>query len=139
MPKEKDVERSPPDGDRSSDVSSGSRNSIIVRADLLRKQAEAEEQKRSDFWEKEKRARAERRWTDALSFQVEKDEAQERAASLHKQASRRYFKGIVTLSPSHVYMLISTSSAQFVVRASDNRCPPAQSRRSHQVDGGGDS
>jgi hypothetical protein len=78
---------------RSSIISGGSRNSIIVRADLLREQARAEEKERDRLHAEQKRAFSEKRYPDAVLFKVGQEEASERAMNLHRRASERYFKG----------------------------------------------
>jgi len=80
---------------RSSIISGGSRNSIIVRADLLREQARAEEKERDRLHAEQKRAFSEKRYPDAVRFKVEQEEASERAMNLHRRASERYYKGNV--------------------------------------------
>jgi len=77
---------------RSSIISGGSRNSIVVRADLLREQARAEEKERDRLHAEQKRAFSEKRYPDAVRFKVEQEEASERAMNLHRRASERYYK-----------------------------------------------
>ncbi|KAI0044235.1 hypothetical protein FA95DRAFT_1608741 [Auriscalpium vulgare] len=77
---------------RSSIISTGNRNSILLRADLLRDQAFAEETERDRYGRERKKALAEKRYPDALRFKVDYEEAHERAMSLHERAARRYFK-----------------------------------------------
>ena len=78
---------------RSSIISGGNRNSIIVRADLLREQARAEEKERDRLHTEHKKAYSEKRYPDAVRYKVEQDEANERAMELHRRAAERYFKG----------------------------------------------
>ena len=78
-------------------VSGGSRNSIIVRADLLREQATAEEKERDRLRAQQKKAWSEKRYADAVRFKVEQDEANERGKNLHRQAEEQYFKGASSL------------------------------------------
>jgi hypothetical protein len=78
---------------RSSIISGGDRNSIIVRADLLREQARAEEKERDRLYAEHKRAFSEKRYPDAVKYKVEQEEASERAMNLHRRAAERYFKG----------------------------------------------
>jgi hypothetical protein len=82
---------------RESIISSGNRNSIIVRADLLREQAAAEEKERDRLHGEHKKAFSDKRYPDAVRFKVEQEEANERAMNLHRRAAGRYFKG--TFSP----------------------------------------
>ncbi|KAH9998475.1 hypothetical protein BJV74DRAFT_960349 [Russula compacta] len=77
---------------RSSIISGGNRNSIIVRADLLREQARAEEKERDRLHTEHKKAYSEKRYPDAVRYKVEQDEANERAMELHRRAAERYFK-----------------------------------------------
>jgi hypothetical protein len=81
------------DSPRASIVSGGSRNSIIIRADLLREQAKSEEKERDRLRNEQKRALAEKRYADAVKYKVEQEEASERAMSLHRRAAERFFKG----------------------------------------------
>ena len=78
-------------------VSGRSRNSIIVRADLLREQATAEEKERDRLRAQQKKAWSEKRYADAVRFKVEQDEANERVKNLHRQAEEQYFKGASSL------------------------------------------
>lgn len=78
---------------RSSIISGGNRDSIIGRAEMLRKQAAAEEKERDRLHAEHKRAFSERRYPDAIRFKVEQEEANERAMNLHRRAAQRYFKG----------------------------------------------
>jgi len=78
---------------RSSIISGGNRNSIIIRADLLREQAKAEENERDRLRTEQKRALSEKRYADAIKYKVEQEEANERALSMHRRAAERYFKG----------------------------------------------
>ena len=80
---------------RSSIISGGDRNSIIVRADLLREQARAEEKERDRLHGEQKKAFSEKRYADAVRHKVEQEEASERAMNLHRRAADRYFKGTV--------------------------------------------
>ncbi|KAA1471822.1 hypothetical protein DENSPDRAFT_837918 [Dentipellis sp. KUC8613] len=77
---------------RSSIISGGNRNSILLRADVLRDQAQSEEAERDRIGKERKKALLERRYTDALRHKVEYEEAHERAMNLHKRAARRYFQ-----------------------------------------------
>ncbi|KAH9994034.1 hypothetical protein BJV77DRAFT_996569 [Russula vinacea] len=77
---------------RSSIISGGNRDSIIGRAEMLRKQAAAEEKERDRLHAEHKRAFSERRYPDAIRFKVEQEEANERAMNLHRRAAQRYFK-----------------------------------------------
>ncbi|TFY63837.1 hypothetical protein EVG20_g6154, partial [Dentipellis fragilis] len=77
---------------RSSVLSGGNRNSILLRADVLRDQAQSEEAERDRIGRDRKKALLERRHTDALRHKVEYEEAHDRAMNLHKRAARRYFK-----------------------------------------------
>jgi hypothetical protein len=79
---------------RSSIISGGNRDSIIGRAEMLRKQAAAEEKERDRLHAEHKRAFSERRYPDAIRFKVEQEEASERAMNLHRRAAQRYFKGM---------------------------------------------
>jgi len=81
------------DSPRASIVSGGNRNSIIVRADLLREQALAEERERDRLRSEQKKALSEKRYADAVKYKVEQEEASERVMSLHRRAAERYFKG----------------------------------------------
>ena len=85
------------DSPRASIVSGNSRNSIIVRADLLREQARAEEKERDRLRTEQRKALAEKRYADAVKFKVEQEEASERAMGLHRRAAERYFKGAFSL------------------------------------------
>ena len=78
---------------RSSIISGGNRDSIIGRAEMLRKQAAAEEKERDRLHAEHKKAFSERRYPDAIRYKVEQDEANERAMNLHRRAAERYFKG----------------------------------------------
>jgi hypothetical protein len=80
---------------RSSIISGANRDSIIGRAEMLRKQAAAEEKERDRLHAEHKKAFGERRYPDAIRFKVEQDEANERAMNLHRRAAQRYFKGTV--------------------------------------------
>lgn len=80
---------------RSSIISGGDRNSIIVRADLLREQARAEEKERDRLHAEQKKAFSEKRYADAVRHKVEQEEASERAMNLHRRAAERYFKGTI--------------------------------------------
>ncbi|KAI0266723.1 hypothetical protein BC834DRAFT_110448 [Gloeopeniophorella convolvens] len=95
-PREKLAVRNPAPSDggsaRSSVVEGATRSSIIVRADLLREQAYAEEKARDRLHEEQKRAFGEKRYADAVRYKVEQEEAHERAMSLHRRAAERYFK-----------------------------------------------
>ncbi|KAI0063499.1 hypothetical protein BV25DRAFT_1883261 [Artomyces pyxidatus] len=77
---------------RSSVISGGNRDSILLRADLLRDQALAEEFERDKLGRERKQALREERYPDALRYKVEYDQAHERAMNLHERAARRYFK-----------------------------------------------
>jgi hypothetical protein len=81
------------DSPRASIISGGNRNSIIVRADLLRDQARAEEKERDRLRTEQRKALAEKRYADAVKYKVEQEEASERAMGLHRRAAERYFKG----------------------------------------------
>ena len=97
-PSEKLSVRNPDeDSPRASIVSGGNRNSIIVRADLLREQAKAEEKERDRLRSEQKKALSEKRYADAVKFKVEQEEASERVMSLHRRAAERYFKGTSSL------------------------------------------
>lgn len=78
---------------RSSIISGANRDSIIGRAEMLRKQAAAEEKVRDQLHAEYKKAFSERRYPDAVRYKVEKDEANQRATNLHRRAAERYFKG----------------------------------------------
>jgi hypothetical protein len=82
---------------RSSIISGGDRNSIIIRADLLREQARAEEKERDRLHAEQKRAFSDKRYADAVRHKVEQEEASERAMNLHRRAAERYFKGTFLL------------------------------------------
>jgi hypothetical protein len=96
--REKLVVRNPEqwDGDsaRTSIISGGNRNSIIVRANLLREQAKAEEKERDRLHAEQKKAYSEKRYGDAIVYRVEQEEANERAMNLHRRASDRFYKGM---------------------------------------------
>jgi hypothetical protein len=122
---EKLTVRNPEEGDggsvRSSIVSGGNRNSIIVRADLLREQAKKEEKERDRLHSEQKRAFGEKRYGDAVVYKVEQDEASERAMNLHRRAAERYFKGtsvchaVFTYSPdccSHVHVRVLVDGSE---------------------------
>jgi hypothetical protein len=87
------ADRSEAGSARSSIISGGDRNSIIVRADLLREQARAEEKERDRLHAEQKRAFSDKRYADAVRHKVEQEEASERAMNLHRRAAERYFKG----------------------------------------------
>ena len=95
--KEKLAVRNPEVSDRasvrSSIASGGNRDSIIVRADLLREQAHAEEKERDRLHAEQKRAFSDKRYAEAIKFKVDQEEANERAMNLHRRAAERYFKG----------------------------------------------
>jgi hypothetical protein len=78
---------------RSSIISGANRDSIIGRAEMLRKQAAAEEKVRDQLHAEHKKAFSERRYPDAVRYKVEQDEANQRATNLHRRAAERYFKG----------------------------------------------
>lgn len=78
---------------RSSIISGANRDSIIGRAEMLRKQAAAEEKVRDQLYAEHKKAFSERRYPDAVRYKVEQDEANQRAMNLHRRAAERYFKG----------------------------------------------
>jgi hypothetical protein len=78
---------------RSSIISGANRDSIIGRAEMLRKQAAAEEKVRDRLHAEHKKAFNERRYPDAIRYKVEQDEANQRAMNLHRRAAERYFKG----------------------------------------------
>ena len=78
---------------RSSIISGTNRDSIIGRAEMLRKQAAAEEKVRDQLHAEHKKAFSERRYPDAVRYKVEQDEANQRAMNLHRRAAERYFKG----------------------------------------------
>ena len=96
-PSEKLTVRNPDVSDigsaRSSIVSGANRDSIIGRAEMLRKQAAAEEMVRDRLHAEHKRAFSERRYPDAVRYKVEQEEANQRAMNLHRRAAERYFKG----------------------------------------------
>jgi hypothetical protein len=77
----------------SSIILGGNRDSIIGRAEMLRKQVAAEEKERDRLHAEHKKAFSERRYPDAIRFKVEQDEAGERAMNLHRRVAQRYFKG----------------------------------------------
>ncbi|KAI0276556.1 hypothetical protein BGY98DRAFT_984982 [Russula aff. rugulosa BPL654] len=77
---------------RSSIISGANRDSIIGRAEMLRKQAAAEEKVRDQLHAEHKKAFSERRYPDAVRYKVEQDEANQRALNLHRRAAERYFK-----------------------------------------------
>ena len=79
---------------RSSVISTGSRSSIIRRADMMRDEANAEEVRRDQFGMERKKALREKRYADALRLKVEYEEAHERVTNLHKRAEHRYFHGM---------------------------------------------
>ena len=79
---------------RSSIISGANRDSIIGRAEMLRKQAAAEEKERDRLHGEHKKAFNERRYPDAVRYKVEQDEANQRAMNLHRRAAERYFKGM---------------------------------------------
>jgi len=81
---------------RSSIISGGDRNSIVIRADLLREQARAEEKERDRLHAEQKKAFSEKRYADAVRHKVEQEEASERAMNLHRRAAERYYKGTVS-------------------------------------------
>jgi hypothetical protein len=83
---------------RSSIISGANRDSIIGRAEMLRKQAAAEEMVRDRLHAEHKKAFSERRYADAVRYKVEQDEANQRAMNLHRRAAERYFKGTSRLS-----------------------------------------
>jgi DNA-nicking Smr family endonuclease len=91
---EKLAVRNPDDEDspRASIVSGGNRNSIIVRAELLREQAKAEEKERDRLRTEQKKALSEKRYADAVKYKVEQEEASERVTNLHRRAAERFFK-----------------------------------------------
>jgi hypothetical protein len=78
---------------RSSIISGANRDSIIGRAEMLRKQAAAEEKVRDQLHAEHKKSFSERRYADAVRYKVEQDEANQRAMNLHRRAAERYFKG----------------------------------------------
>jgi len=82
---------------RSSIISGTNRDSIIGRAEMLRKQAAAEEKERDRLHAEHKKAFSERRYPDAVRYKVEQDEANQRAMNLHRRAAERYFKGTFPL------------------------------------------
>jgi hypothetical protein len=95
-PSEKLTVRNPDLSDisaRSSIISGANRDSIIGRAEMLRKQAAAEEKVRDQLHAEHKKAFSERRYPDAVRYKVEQDEANQRAMNLHRRAAERYFKG----------------------------------------------
>jgi hypothetical protein len=96
---EKLAVRNPDDEDspRASIVSGGNRNSIIVRAELLREQAKAEEKERDRLRTEQKKALSEKRYADAVKYKVEQEEASERVTNLHRRAAERFFKGASSL------------------------------------------
>ncbi|KAN0114132.1 hypothetical protein V8E52_007108 [Russula decolorans] len=77
---------------RSSIISGANRDSIIGRAEMLRKQAAAEEKVRDQLHAEQKKAFSERRYPDAVRYKVEQEEANQRAMNLHRRAAERYFK-----------------------------------------------
>jgi hypothetical protein len=79
---------------RSSIISGTNRDSIIGRAEMLRKQAAAEEKVRDRLHAEHKKAFTERRYAEAIGYKVEQDEANQRAMNLHRRAAERYFKGM---------------------------------------------
>lgn len=87
------ADRSEAESVRSSIISGGDRNSIIIRADLLREQARAEEKERDRLHAEQKKAFSDKRYADAVRHKVEQEEASERAMNLHRRAAERYFKG----------------------------------------------
>ncbi|KAI9432148.1 hypothetical protein F5148DRAFT_1270498 [Russula earlei] len=76
---------------RDSVISGGNRSSIINRADLLRMEAMDEEKERDRLHAEHKKAFSEKRYTDAVRYKVEQEEANERAMNLHRRAADRYF------------------------------------------------
>lgn len=92
------------DSPRASVISSGNRNSIIVRADLLREQAVAEEKERDRLRAEQKKALSEKRYADAVKHKVEQEEASDRAQSLHRRAAERYYKAH-NLQPEDEYTI----------------------------------
>ncbi len=78
---------------RTSIISGANRDSIVGRAEMLRKQAAAEEKERDRLHAAHKKAFSERRYPDAIRYKVEQDEANHRAMNLHRRAAERYFKG----------------------------------------------
>jgi hypothetical protein len=82
---------------RSSIISGGDHNSIIIRTDLLREQARAEEKECDRLHAEQKAAFSKKRYADAVRYRVEQEEASERAMNLHRRAAEWYFKG--TLAP----------------------------------------
>lgn len=74
-------------------VSGHSRNAIIVRAETLRKEAQAMEKERDTIRNEMREAQGERRWLDAMKLEVDLEEAQERAKQLHAKAAHRFWRG----------------------------------------------
>ncbi|PSR78751.1 hypothetical protein PHLCEN_2v7286 [Hermanssonia centrifuga] len=73
-------------------VVSGGRNTIIDKADEMRNRAIQLEASRDKIKNEMKRARAEKRYADALSLAVEYDETHEEISLLHAKAARRYYR-----------------------------------------------
>ena len=102
---------------RSSIVSGANRDSIIGRAEMLRKQAAAEEKERDRLHAEHKKAFSERRYPDAVRYKVEQDDANQRAMNLHRRAADRYFKGI----SRHVLSCLLNDWISDVVPVSEQR------------------
>lgn len=79
--------------ERESVISTGTRDTLISRGNLLRAQAIAEDKERDRVEMEYKRAVSEGRKKDAILLEGELDKASERAKTLHERAARRYFRG----------------------------------------------
>ncbi|KAI0687902.1 hypothetical protein BC835DRAFT_372336 [Cytidiella melzeri] len=73
-------------------VIAGKRNTIIAKADELRKLARDAEAERDRLRNELKKAEREKRHLDIVCLQVEYEEAQENINNLHAKAARRYYK-----------------------------------------------
>ena len=77
----------------------GKRNTIIAKADELRKMARDAEAERDRLRNELRKAEREKRTLDVICLQVEYQEAQENIDNLHAKAARRYYKGVVFCLP----------------------------------------
>ncbi|KAL4242673.1 hypothetical protein ABKN59_011580 [Abortiporus biennis] len=73
-------------------ISGHSRGSIILRAEDLRRQAQAQEAERDRLRFQLKEAQKENRFWDALKLEVELEEAHDKSRELHAKAAHRFFK-----------------------------------------------
>jgi hypothetical protein len=74
-------------------VIAGKRDTIIAKADELRKLAKDAEAERDRLRNELRKAEREKRHLDVVCLQVEYEEAQENINNLHAKAARRYYKG----------------------------------------------